>query len=86
MSRQRAGYAPIPGSPDAELGHELDLVFAWRPWLPLELRAGWSGLLLGDGARRIMAASARGKTDDLNNVTPATIAQYAFGQVTLAMP
>ena len=47
-----AGYAPITGSPDAELGHELDAVFTWRPWLPLELRAGWSGLLLGDGARR----------------------------------
>jgi hypothetical protein len=82
----QAGYAPITASPDAELGHELDAVFSWRPWLPLELRAGWSGLLLGDGARNIMAAAARGRTDEVNVVTPAKIAHYAFGQATLTMP
>ena len=82
----QAGYAPITGAPSAELGHELDATFAWRPWLPLELRAGWSGLLLGDGARGIMAAAARGKTDDANNVTAAKLAHYAFAQATLTMP
>jgi len=82
----QAGYAPITGSPSAELGHELDATFAWRPWLPLELRAGWSGLLLGDGARGIMAAMARGKTDDANSVSAAKLAHYAFGQATLTMP
>ena len=81
-----AGYAPITGEPSAELGHELDATFAWRPWLPLELRAGWSGLLLGDGARGIMAAAARGKTDDANNVSAAKLAHYAFAQATLTMP
>jgi len=81
-----AGYAPVPGPPNAELGHELDASFAWRPWLPLELRAGWSGLLLGDGARNIMAAYARGTADAAGNITPAKIAQYAFAQATLTMP
>ena len=81
-----AGYAKITASPDAELGHELDAAFSWRPWLPLELRAGWSGLLLGDGARGIMAAQARGRADDLGVITPAKLAHYAFGQATLTMP
>ena len=81
-----AGYAKITSAPDAELGHELDAAFSWRPWLPLELRAGWSGLLLGDGARGIMAAQARGRADDLGAITPAKIAQYAYGQATLTMP
>jgi hypothetical protein len=81
-----AGYAPITSSPEAELGHELDAVFSWRPWLPLELRAGWSGLLLGDGARGIMAAYARGRADDAAVVTPAKLAQYAYAQATLTMP
>lgn len=81
-----AGYAAPVGSPDPELGHELDVVFAWRPWLPLELRAGWSGLLLGDGARGIMSAYARGRADDGGVVTAAKIAQYAYTQATLTMP
>ena len=81
-----AGYAPITGSPDAELGHELDAVFSWRPWLPLELRAGWSGMLLGDGARGIMAAYARGRADNAGVVTASDIAHYAYGQATLMMP
>ena len=81
-----AGYAPITGSPDAELGHELDAVFTWRPWLPLELRAGWSGMLLGDGARGIMAAYARGRADAAGAVTPNKVAQYAYAQATLTMP
>jgi hypothetical protein len=81
-----AGYAPITPSGDTELGHELDAVLSWRPWLPLELRAGWSGLLLGDGARGIMAAYARGRADDAGVVTPSKIAHYAYGQMTLTMP
>ncbi|MDB4943436.1 MAG: hypothetical protein JWP97_2970 [Labilithrix sp.] len=81
-----AGYAPITGAASAELGHEIDVSFAWRPYVPLELRVGWSGLLLGDGARRIMAGMARGRTDAVNDVEAARIAQYAFAQATLAMP
>ncbi len=81
-----AGYAPLTGSPDAELGHELDAVLAWRPWLPLELRAGWSGMLLGDGARGIMAAYARGRADAAGAVTASKITQYAYAQATLTMP
>jgi hypothetical protein len=82
-----AGYAPVPGgSPSAELGHELDVAFSWRPWVPFEIRAGWSGLLLGDGARGIMAAYARGRADEAGAITPSKIAQYAYAQATLSMP
>ena len=80
------GYKLAAGSPSAELGHELDAVLTWRPWLPLELRAGYSGLLLGDGARGIMAAYARGKAQPDGTVAAAKIAHYGFGQITLSMP
>lgn len=76
---------PPVGTGSHDLGHELDLVFTYRPWLPLELRAGWSGLLLGDGAKDIMAAHARGKTEQ-NRITPADLAQYAYLQATLNVP
>jgi hypothetical protein len=78
-----AGASPIV---DEELGHELDVAFAWRPWLPLELRAGWSGLLLGAGAKAIMAAHARGRGELDGSVKPPTTSQYAYVQATLLVP
>lgn len=68
------------------LGHEVDVSFAWRPWTPLELRAGWSGLILGDGAKGIMDAEQRGKKLANGAISPGNIAQYAFGQATLNIP
>jgi hypothetical protein len=70
----------------AELGHELDVVVAWRPWVPLELRAGYSGLLLGDGARNLMAAHARGRREDDNSIRAETTAHYTYLQATLNVP
>ena len=80
---------PPPGPPpsnETELGHELDVVLTYRPWIPLELRAGWSGLLLGDGAKAIMASHARGERLANGAISPANIAQYAYLQATLTMP
>jgi hypothetical protein len=79
---------PAPRSLPAadELGHEIDAVFAWRPWLPVEFRAGWSGLFLGDGAKAIMSAHSRGSISANGVVTPANLAQYAYLQATLTMP
>lgn len=71
---------------DEELGHELDVVFAWRPWVPLQLRLGWSGLLLGDGARAIMAAQARGRRQDDGSILAEKLSQYAYAQATLNVP
>lgn len=71
---------------DEELGHELDVTFAWRPWLPLELKAGWSGLLLGRGAQQVMVAQGRSRLDERGAALAAQSAQYAYLQATLVVP
>jgi hypothetical protein len=71
---------------EAELGHELDVVFAYRPWAPFEVRAGWSCLLLGDGAKAVMVAHDRGRRLSNGAISPASLAQYAYLQATLSMP
>lgn len=71
---------------EKELGHELDAGFSWRPWIPLELRAGWSGLLLGDGAKAIMTVQSRGERLSNGALSPANIAQYAYVQATMTIP
>jgi hypothetical protein len=76
----------VSSSTEEELGHELDVVFAWRPWVPLEVRLGWSGLMLGDGARAVMAAQGRGKRQDDNTILPGRFSQYAYAQATLNIP
>lgn len=79
-------FASSPAKREEELGHELDVVFAYRPWVPFEIRAGWSGLLLGDGAKAVMVAHARGSRLPNGAISPANIAQYAYLQATLTMP
>lgn len=81
-----AGFVPGASRPDASLGHELDASVAWRPLVPLELRASWSGLLLGDAARAVMSASARGQTQPDGTVAAPKVAQYIYVQATLAFP
>ncbi|MBX3211721.1 MAG: alginate export family protein [Labilithrix sp.] len=78
--------APAARGSETDLGHELDVVITYRPWTPLELRAGWSGLLLGDGAKAAMAAHGRGSRLANGAISPANIAQYAYLQATLTMP
>lgn len=85
----RAGYRPADPSPNGELGHEIDVTFAWKPVVPLEFRLAWSGLVLGDAARAIMSAEARGATQpDAQSdgvVAAPTFAQYAYVQAALFM-
>lgn len=81
-----AGFVPGTSTPDASLGHELDASVAWRPLVPLELRASWSGLLLGDAARAVMSAEARGATQPDGTVAAPKVAQYIYVQATLAFP
>lgn len=78
-----AGRAAASPAGEEELGHELDVVVAYRPWVPLELRIGWSALLLGDGARAIMAAHGRGPREGAGGASPPDVAQYAYVQATL---
>lgn len=66
-----------PGNTSSELGHEIDAFLAWSPWVPLELSAGYSMLVLGAGAKAAMSA---------DHVTPPDLAHYAYGQVTVRLP
>ena len=43
------------GNTKGELGHEIDTMIRWLPWASLEVGAGYSALVLGDGARAILA-------------------------------
>ena len=64
----------------AELGHEIDASPAWSPWVPVELSAGYSMLVLGAGAKAALAADAP------VGLSPPDLAHYAYGQVTVRLP
>ncbi|HEX5223906.1 MAG TPA: alginate export family protein, partial [Solirubrobacteraceae bacterium] len=66
-----------PGNTSASLGHEIDAYLAWSPWVPVELSAGYSMLVLGSGARAVLEA---------DRLTPPDIAHYAYGQATVKLP
>jgi hypothetical protein len=58
----RTAYLVAVGAPDRtntrpDLGHEIDAILTWSPWVPVELTAGYSVLLLGGGARAILEGS-----------------------------
>ncbi len=84
------GYLEPVGQSDgksgAELGHEIDVGLGWRPWGPFEIRAGYSMLLLGDGAREIMAAEARGALQSNGTYAPSATSHFAYLQATLNVP
>jgi hypothetical protein len=69
--------APASANGQAELGHEIDATLRWSPWAPLELVAGYSALVLGDGAKALLSAE---------HVTPPDVAHCGFGQARIALP
>jgi hypothetical protein len=73
----RIGQAPA--NTQSDLGHEIDAVLTWSPWVPVALTAGYSALALGDGARAVLMAAPR---------VPAvpSVSQVAYAQATLTMP
>jgi hypothetical protein len=86
---RNAYLLPVSGivpSGEAELGHEIDALFAWTPWAPLDLRAGYSVLVLGDGARTRMAAQGRGEPMPNGTFAPAALAHFAYVQATMRIP
>jgi hypothetical protein len=64
-----------PANTSQELGHEIDGVVTWSPWTSVELTAGYSALILGDGARAILG------TREL--APPAKLSHLAYAQATL---
>lgn len=69
--------APPSASTQAELGHEMDATLRWSPWVPMELAVGYSALVLGDGAKALLAGE---------RVSPPDVAHYGFGQVAVRLP
>jgi hypothetical protein len=61
----------------ADLGHEIDATLRWSPWEPLELAAGYSVLVLGEGAKTLLEAAYH---------TAPSLAHYAFLQATVDIP
>jgi hypothetical protein len=74
------------GNGRRELGNEVDATLRWSPWVPFELQAGYSLLVLGSGARAVMAASAIGTRVATGTLAAQTLSQYAYAQATLRLP
>jgi hypothetical protein len=72
-----ATIAHAPANTQADLGHEIDALLAWSPCAPVQLSAGYSLLVLGDGARNLVLANQLGLTG---------VSHFAFGQVELKVP
>jgi hypothetical protein len=58
----------------ADLGHEIDAILTWSPWVPVALTAGYSVLVLGDGARAILGSAS------------PNLSHFAYAQAILRMP
>jgi hypothetical protein len=86
----RTGYLDtIPGDPantQAELGHEVDASLAWSPWVPVDLSAGYSVLVLGNGAREILIAAQIGPLQANGMSLPPSLAHFAYAQAALRLP
>jgi hypothetical protein len=65
----------VANNTQEELGHEIDAWLTWRPWAPVELSGGYSALVLGDGAKAVLAAAA-----------PPDVVHFAFLQAALRVP
>jgi hypothetical protein len=66
-----------PGNTRADLGHEVDGRLTWSPWVPIDLAAGYSIFVLGDGARAILATAPAGAP---------SLAHFAYAQAALRLP
>jgi hypothetical protein len=69
--------APATAAKDLDLGHEIDLTFRWAPWVPLELTAGYSILILGNGAKEALTSE---------HLSTNAFAQMALGQARVVLP
>ncbi|MDP9034846.1 MAG: alginate export family protein [Myxococcota bacterium] len=79
----RSGYLTTVAGPSSntrsELGHEIDAAMTWSPWSSIELAAGYSMLVLGAGARALLApTSATG--------APPSFSHFGYAQALLRVP
>jgi hypothetical protein len=64
-----------------ELGHEIDVLYTYRPWPAFAMSVGYSLLILGQGAKDAMTAEER-----TSKGVPPDLSHYAFLQLTLNVP
>jgi hypothetical protein len=76
----------FPTNTARSLGHEGDLALVWSPWVPVDLTLGYSALVLGDGAKRLLAAHGEGTVNSNGTVSEPNVAQFAYAQVSLRVP
>lgn len=71
-----------------DLGHEIDVFFHWRPLPQIDLRAGYSLLLLGDGAKAILQnpTQARGTRQPDGTFQAADFSHYGYLNATIRIP
>jgi hypothetical protein len=74
------------GNTRASLGHEIDASLKWSPWEPVSLEAGYCALLLGDGARAVLAANGIGRFAPAATLSTASLSHFAYAQATLTLP
>ena len=72
------------GNRSGELGNEIDAAFAWSPWGPVDVRVGYSLLVLGAGARAILQAQGSSMAATGGFAVP-DVAHFAYAQAGLAL-
>ena len=66
----------LPGNNDSLIGHELDARIEAAPWAPVDIVAGYSALLTGDGAKNVLEVQGLGRPN---------IQHYGYLQITMRM-
>jgi hypothetical protein len=69
-----------------DLGHEIDAFVMWRPWAPLEISGGWSGLIYGNGAKAIMSTYRRGSDNGDGTFKAPSLGQVVYLSGKLRLP
>ncbi len=86
------GYLASIGRPNssagggAELGHELDVMATWQPFVSFAVHGGYSLLALGGGARAALSMKERDGFDGTATLAAARFAHVAYVQATLRVP
>jgi hypothetical protein len=78
--------APGGVATSEELGHEVDVLLSYRPWPAFVMSAGYSLLVLGQGAKDALTAEQRTSKNGTGTLVPPDLAHYAFLQLTLTVP
>jgi hypothetical protein len=77
-----------PNNTSRTLGNELDVVFGYSPWAPLNVSAGYGLFLLGQGGKEIVKAMGRGNSggDSSTLDDPLSVQHWGFVQLTMTAP